>query len=117
MTHPIYLKDGEQVAVKYSHERLNVLSGLSPEGQRFAAWANKSAAVLLHAYLFNYIPGGQTVAPAVFVREFRALKQAAVAMKQQLKGNTAAVTLLRQKIDTDLAFYALSYRKNHIADL
>ena len=117
VTHPIYLKDGEQVAVKYSHERLNVLSGLSPEGQRFAAWANKSTAVQLHAYLFNYIPGGQTVAPAVFVREFRALKQAAVAMKQQLKGNSAAVTLLRQKIDTDLAFYALSYRKNHIADI
>ncbi|WP_279053426.1 TlpA family protein disulfide reductase [Hoylesella timonensis] len=111
--HAIYLKDGNQITVKYTHELLSVHGGLSLEGKYFATWDNKSAVVQLHSYLFNYIPGGQTVEPEVFIRELKELKQVAISMKQQLKCNNPAEALLLQKIDTDLAFYTLSYYKSH----
>ena len=100
LKHGIYLKDGKQLTVKY-----------------FASWAAKSAQTFLHAYLFNYIPGGKTVDPAKFAQEMKTLKQTASGLKQLLKGKGQKADLLSLKIDADLAFFMLAYRKNHIGDV
>lgn len=117
LKHGIYLKDGKQLTVKYSNERLEVTGGLSAEEKNFASWAAKSAQTFLHAYLFNYIPGGKTVDPAKFAQEMKTLKQTASGLKQLLKGKGQKADLLSLKIDADLAFFMLAYRKNHIGDV
>ena len=49
LKHGIYLKDGKQLTVKYSNERLEVTGGLSAEEKNFASWAAKSAQTFLQA--------------------------------------------------------------------
>ena len=115
--HGIYLKDGQQLTVRYSNERLDLTAGVDGAEKHFAWWASKSATAAFHAYLYNLIPGGKSVKPYQFAQEMNLLKQSATALKRQLVGKRAVAELLRLKIDADQAFFKLAYWKNHVADI
>ena len=115
--HGIYLKDGQQLTVRYSNERLDLTAGVDGAEKHFAWWASKSATAAFHAYLYNLIPGGKSVKPYQFAQEMNLLKQSATALKRQLVGKGAVAELLRLKIDADQAFFKLAYWKNHVADI
>jgi len=111
--HAIYLKDGAQLAVNYGSNLVVLPTNANAHEKDFALWATKSAPVFYHAYLYNHTPGGKTVKPQQFLKEMEVLKQTAAALKRKANGKADKNSLLQLKIDADLAFYMLSYRKNN----
>ena len=113
LKHAIYLKDGAQLAVNYGRDLIVQPTNANAHEKDFALWATKSAPVFYHAYLYNHTPGGKTVKPQQFLKEMEVLKQTAAALKRKANGKGDKNSLLQLKIDADLAFYMLSYRKNN----
>ncbi|MCI6549799.1 MAG: TlpA family protein disulfide reductase [Prevotella sp.] len=113
--HPLYLKDGDKLTIRYANDKMTVQGCTTAVGRTLAQWGTAKAPAMVQAYLYASIPGGETVEPTVFNPAYKALQVKAKTLKKQLTGTDSQLAALL--IDADLALMKLSYYKNHGGEL
>ena len=94
-------------------DTLAMLGGTPADAPLLRLWEQQAAPVRLHAWAYQTVRGGQTVAIAPFKAERRQLQQLALQLQPRLQGDTPFARLMRLKIDAELLASALCYVQNH----
>ena len=107
---PVYLEEGDQVNLDFASDRLIPIGKQSSKNQDLFHWEEKAANVRLHSFLYDYIPGGQSVNYSEFFQELTSL---AVFQEEFLSDIShkkgSFYSWFKSKIKADVDFYALSY--------
>lgn len=108
--YPLYLKGGEKIEAEYKDNRLSLSGALSDENEALFKWEEGANDVKIDAFLYNWLPGENSVESGKFFEELQKLAEHKSAMLKELDGKKGDFyNWLRNKIVTDTDFYALNY--------
>ena len=108
--YPLYLMGGDIISAEYKDNRLSLTGEMSEENQVLFKWENKANDTKIDSFLYNFLPGENSVGYEEFFRELEDLAAHKEAMLKELEGKKGNFyKLLVNKINADLDFYALSY--------
>lgn len=115
---PFYLRGGEVLKLSLNDATgLKLLETNSLENTALYQWEEKAWNLRFHAYLFDYVPGGRSVAPEMFFEELEELQAAAGRWNNVDTKNEKFDALFTAKRNADMHFYSLSYWRKHDDDI
>lgn len=117
--HVLYLKGNEQLHVSFKNELLDILRGQTEEGKMLQAWENKAGMLRMQSWFFMLVGGGKSVEAEPFLADLQALKRQKADMEKTINtsSNENFKKLMVPKMESDVAFFKLAYRRSHVAEL
>lgn len=115
--HVLYLKGNEKLSVSFTNQALEITRGNDTrENKLLQEWEKAASQTRMNAWFFNFVGGVQSPGPDAFAEEITRLRN----LSKQLEGKLGALRqkpfgkLMKLKMEADVAFFRLAYRRSHI---
>lgn len=118
--HVLYLKGDEKLNVSFTNNELDIIRGaISQEAQLLGEWEKAASPIRMQAWYFSFVRGGQSSAFDLFSEELIRLKKLSEGLNKKLTTlqNESFGKLMKLKMEADIAFFTLAYRRSHITEV